>query len=111
MESKVFFRGSGWFYPRNPGKTSKTPSSKTLFCHCLVKFWHSLKEEIGREKFLVMFWFSVVGSPYGFGTHFRPLREVFGCQECNLITGDDGFLHDAEDCAEESIYFAVFFFN
>lgn len=61
--------------------------------------------EISSHVLVLGCWFS----DDGFGAHFRPLREVFGCQECNLIMGDDGFLHDAEDCAEESIW--SYFFN
>ena len=60
--------------------------------------------EIYSHVLILGCWFSV----WVLVLIIAPHREVLGCQECNLIMGDDGFLHDAEDCAEESIYFVVF---
>lgn len=30
-----------------------------------------------------------------------PYCQRFGSEECNLVAGEDAYLHDAEDCAED----------
>ena len=41
-----------------------------------------------------------------FGICAFACADPFGMQECNLLLGEDGFLHDANDCAEELLRYS-----